>query len=192
MISDELKQWRKSERERLIAERLAIAPAERRAMSERIAAGIEREIGDVRDRTVSIYWPFRGEPDLRAFAGRVNERGGRIALPIVVRAGAPLMFRLWKQGDPLEKGVWNIPIPAADAPEAVPDVVIAPVVGFDPRRYRLGYGGGFFDRTLAGLGGKPLTVGIGFSQQAIETFRPHEHEIPMNLIVTEEGRRVAR
>ncbi|MGE0847482.1 MAG: 5-formyltetrahydrofolate cyclo-ligase, partial [Flavobacteriaceae bacterium] len=65
-------------------------------------------------------------------------------------------------------------------------------VGFDPRRYRLGYGGGFFDRTLAGLGGKPLTVGIGFSQQAIETIRPHEHDIPMNLIVTEEGRREAR
>lgn len=182
----EIMRWRKAERERLIAARLAASATERAVWSEKIAEGLDRAIGDVKGLIVSVYWPFRGEPDLRAWMKSVTARGGACALPVVIEKGQPLVFRRWKQGEPLERGVWNIPIPAA-GPSVVPDVTIAPVVGFDPQCYRLGYGGGFFDRTLASLPKKPRVFGIGYQFQAIPTIHPLPHDIAMDAIVTENG-----
>ncbi|MCC7016821.1 MAG: 5-formyltetrahydrofolate cyclo-ligase [Rhodospirillales bacterium] len=179
--------WRKAERARLIGERLAIPIDVRRRDGERIAANLEDAVGDVRGLIVSAYWPFRGEPDLRGFLERVGARGGRTALPVVVARGEPLLFRLWAKGEPLERGVWNIPVPAKDAQPVVPDVVIAPVVGFDPGCYRLGYGGGFFDRTLAVMPKRPRILGVGYKRAAIATIYPQPHDIPMDAIVTEDG-----
>ncbi len=178
--------WRKAERERLISARLAVSAEGRAAKAGRIAEGLDAKIGDVSGRLISLYWPFRGEPDLRPWMNSVVERGGRIALPVVVEKGRPLIFRAWRPGDRLERGVWNIPIPA-DGPEVQPDVVIAPVVGFDRGNYRLGYGGGFFDRTLAAMADKPLAIGVGYGMSAIPTIHPLPHDIPMNIIVTEGG-----
>jgi 5,10-methenyltetrahydrofolate synthetase len=181
----EIARWRKAERERLIAARLSL-PAEMRArMAESIGAGIDALLGDPRDRIVSLYWPFRGEPDLRGWLASVVERGATAALPVVVEKGRPLVFRAYRPGDRLEKGVWNIPIPAEGRP-VIPNVVLAPVVGFDPGNYRLGYGGGFFDRTLASLPATPLVIGVGYASQAIPTIHPQSHDIPMDRIVTEQ------
>ncbi len=179
--------WRKAERQRLIEARLAVSADIRAAMAQAIAAGLDAALGEPDGRVASLYWPFRGEPDLRQWAGRFIERGGRIALPVVVEKAHPLAFRLWKPGDRLEKGVWNIPVPAAGA-EVVPDIVIAPVVGFDRASFRLGYGGGYYDRTLAALPGRPLVVGVGYSAAAIATIFPLPHDVAMSLIVTENGR----
>ncbi len=176
--------WRKAERERLIAARLEISANERAAMASRIAEGLNGVIGNVSNHLISLYWPFRGEPDLRSWMETVFERGGRIALPVVVEKGQPLIFRAWRQGDKLEKGVWNIPVPAA-GPPVQPTVVIAPVVGFDPDKFRLGYGGGFFDRTLAAMPVKPLVIGVGYRMAAIPTIYPQTHDIPMDTIVTD-------
>jgi 5-formyltetrahydrofolate cyclo-ligase len=189
-IWPEVRRWRKAERERLIAARLAIPASLRTEMSEQIAARLDAAIGDPAGRLVSLYWPFRGEPDMRPWMERIAARGGRTALPVVVEKGQPLEFRAWRAGEPLEKGVWNIPIPVA-GPAVFPDIVIAPVVGFDPGNYRLGYGGGFFDRTLASLPRKPLVIGIGYAMQAIPTIHPQPHDIPMDMIVTEDGQRQA-
>lgn len=178
--------WRKAERERLIAARLAIPADQRATMARRIGDALNIVIGNVSNHLISLYWPFRGEPDLRPWMETVFERGGRIALPVVIEKGQPLVFRAWRQGDKLEKGVWNIPVPAA-GPPVQPTVVIAPLVGFDPRRFRLGYGGGFFDRTLAAMPVKPLTVGIGYRFAAIPTIYPQPHDIPMDAIVTDEA-----
>jgi 5,10-methenyltetrahydrofolate synthetase len=180
----DIRRWRKAERERLIEARLAIPAKTRAEMAGRIAQGLEAAIGDVKGRMISLYWPFRGEPDLRPWIVSVVERGGRIALPVVIEKGRPLLFRAYRPGDPLEKGVWNIPVPAA-GPEVVPGVVIAPLVGFDPQNYRLGYGGGFFDRTLAALPAKPLVIGVGYAMQAIPTIYAQPHDIAMDRIVTE-------
>ncbi len=180
--------WRKAERERLIEARLAISAETRASFAGMIAEGLDAAIGAVGGRIVSVYWPFRGEPDLRPWLASVVERGGRAALPVVVEKAKPLIFRAYGPGDPLEKGVWNIPIPAKGEP-VVPDVVIAPVVGFDPGRYRLGYGGGFFDRTLAALPRKPLIIGVGYDMQAIPTIYAQAHDIPMDRIVTQNGAR---
>ncbi|QKC77533.1 5-formyltetrahydrofolate cyclo-ligase [Mesorhizobium erdmanii] len=180
----DVRRWRKAERERLIAARLAVSADARAAMSLRIAQGLDAVIGEISGRMVSLYWPFRGEPDLRPWMASINERGGRTALPIVVEKGQPLIFRAYKPGDRLEKGVWNIPIPAEGDP-VLPDIVISPIVGIDPSHYRLGYGGGFFDRTLAAMPFKPLVIGVGYEMQRIDTIYPQPHDIPMDRIVTE-------
>ena len=178
--------WRKAERERLIALRLTIPAALRRVHAERIAFALDRALGDLSGRIVSVYWPFRGEPDLLAWTERLVDRGIVCALPVVVRPRAPLVFRAWHRGALLQPGVWNIPVPS-DGSEVTPDVVIAPVVGFDRENYRLGHGGGFFDRTLAVMSPKPRIVGVGYDGLAIPTIYPQPHDIPMDMIVTETG-----
>ena len=183
----EVARWRKAERQRLIAARLAVSADARAAMTTLVAEGVDIVIGNVAGKLVSLYWPFRGEPDLRDWMASVNARGGRTALPVVVAKGQPLIFRTYRPGDSLEKGVWNIPIPAEGDP-VIPDVVIAPVVGFDGENYRVGYGGGFFDRTLAALPRKPLVIGIGYEFQRIATIYPQPHDVPMSVIVTEARR----
>src|SRR5690606_40270883 len=106
------------------------------------------------------------------------------ALPIFVTAPRmPLTFRTWRRGEPLARGVWNIPVPEVGV-ERWPDIVIAPVVGFDAFCYRLGYGGGFFDRTLAAHPGRPLVIGGGYDEQQIDTIRPQPHDNPMEEIIT--------
>lgn len=178
----EVARWRKAERERLIAARLAMAADKRAELSIAIAADLDRIVGAVSDRVVSLYWPFRGEPDLRPWLASIANRGGMAALPVVVEKARPLVFRAYRPGDRLEKGVWNIPVPAVGDP-VVPDIVIAPLVGVDPKNYRLGYGGGFFDRTLAALPRKPLVIGVGYEMQRIPTIHPQPHDIPMDAIV---------
>lgn len=183
----DVKRWRKAERARLIDARLAIAGKARRQLDTRIAEHLASAIGDVEGLTVSAYWPFRGEPNLRPFLKRVDARGGRCALPVVIAQRTPLVFRAWSPGDPLARGVWNIPVPREGAPLVVPDVVIAPVIGFDRACYRLGYGGGFYDRTLAALPKRPRVFGVGYALAAIPTIDPQWHDIPMDAVVTEDG-----
>lgn len=179
-----LKPWRKVERERLIAARLALPADVRTAHAAIIAEKLDAGLGDAGVKVIAIYWPFRGEPDLRSWAGKMSDQGATIALPIVVEKAAPLVFRSWKAGEKLEKGVWNIPIPAEGA-VVIPDVVISPVVGFDGRNYRLGYGGGFYDRTLAALARRPVVIGVGYELQRIATIHPQPHDIAMDVVLTE-------
>ncbi|WP_028032040.1 5-formyltetrahydrofolate cyclo-ligase [Chelativorans sp. J32] len=176
--------WRRAERKRLIDHRLLLKAEDRQARSAHIGGVLDLIIGKYSGRIVGTYWPFRGEPDLRNWAIRAIERGGRIALPVVIRKGWPLEYRMWAPGDPLERGIWNIPAPSR-GPAVQPDIVIAPLVGFDEAQYRLGYGGGFFDRTLAAMPRKPLIVGVGYAQAKIATIYPQPHDIPMDVIVTD-------
>lgn len=178
--------WRKARREELIAARLAASADDRAACSQAIASALERELDDISGKAISLYWPFRGEPDLRPWMERATAQGAICLLPIVVAKGQPLIFKSWKQGEKLDRGIWNIPIPA-EGREMQPDIVISPLVGFDPHLYRLGYGGGFFDRTLAAHPGKPLVIGVGYSSQHIATIHPQPHDIPMTRIITEKG-----
>jgi len=178
--------WRKAARETLIAERLAIPGDQRRLHAEAIATALTEEIGDVSGAIVSFYWPFRGEPDLRGVMTQLAERGAVTALPVVVKRRAPLQFRAWSAGEPLERGVWNIPAPS-EGKDVLPDIIISPVVGFDGACYRLGYGGGYYDRTLAALPQTPRIFGVGYAQAALSTIYPQPHDIPMDVIVTETG-----
>ena len=182
----DLQAWRKAERTRLLQARMDIPRDERDELTARIAARLEELIGDPAGLVVSAYWPFRGEPDLKPMLARLRERGATTALPVVVKKAHPLAFRAWKSGDKLERGVWNIPFPAGGE-EVAPDVAIAPVVGFDRSCYRLGYGGGFFDRTMAALSRQPRFFGVGYALQEIPTIFPQDHDIAMQAVVTEAG-----
>jgi 5-formyltetrahydrofolate cyclo-ligase len=178
--------WRKAERSRLIALRTDLPPQDRalstaviaRRLDEMIAAGATAS-GEI----VSVYWPIRAEPDLRSWMREACARGLRIALPVAVELGQPLKFREWRPDAPMARGLWKIPYPAAGA-EVSPTIVLAPVVGFDRACYRLGYGGGFFDRTLAAMARKPTVIGVGYAQLQIPTIFPQPHDIPMDWIVT--------
>lgn len=178
--------WRRAERARQLERRLALEKSRRREWTERIARFVVAEIGDLAAVTVSLYWPMRGEPDLRDVITEVTRCGGRCALPVVVERGRPLEFHTWAPGEKLTRGFWNIPVPLAGTAVA-PDVVIAPVVAFDGACYRLGYGGGYFDRTLGALSGDFRALGVGYSMAKINTIYPQSHDIPMNAIVTEQG-----
>ncbi len=186
--------WRQAERERLIKDRLSLSADERAAIAADIAQELDRMIAPAPGLTISLYWPFKGELDLRGWMATAHDAGARIALPVVVKKAQPLIFRPWSPGCEMTRGVWNIPIPANDE-QLVPDVVLSPLVGHDSLCFRLGYGGGFFDRTLAGLrdAGRPARViGVGVPQSRMPTIRPQPHDIPMDVILTGGGRVLTR
>jgi 5-formyltetrahydrofolate cyclo-ligase len=179
----EVKAWRRGERERLIALRMALPPAERRLAGECIAARIEEILAE-RPGVLGVYWPFRAEFDPRPLIDKLTAGGRKVALPVVIEKRGPLEYRAWSPGEPLVAGVWDIPIPEQRKIVA-PTMVLAPLVGFDSDCYRLGYGGGYFDRTLAALSPRPLAIGVGFAAQEIATIYPQPFDIPMDVIVTE-------
>jgi 5,10-methenyltetrahydrofolate synthetase len=178
--------WRRAERKRHLAERLALDVSLRGDYSARIAEHLAAAVGDIAGKTISCYWPIRAEPDLRGLLDRFSQSGARCALPVVVERKQPLIFRSWVRGERLEPGFWNIPVPI-DGATVVPDIIIAPVVAFDRNCYRLGYGGGYFDRTLAAMTTHYRAIGVGYSMAAIDTIYPQPHDVPMNTIVTESG-----
>ena len=183
MEPEDVRRWRRGERERLIALRQAIPADERRRLVARIDAGL-RGVAEQCPGILGVYWPFRGEFDPRPLVDWAVAQGRVVALPVVVDKKGPLEYRAWRPGEPLVDGVWNIPVPERRE-VVVPKVVLAPLVGFDPLCYRLGYGGGYFDRTLAALSPPPLSVGVGFSAQAIATIYPQPFDVPMDVIVTD-------
>jgi len=180
----ELKIWRRSQRQRLLALRTGIPPAERRVWGQRIEARLRLLLTEQPGIVLGIYWPFQAEFDPRPLIDWLIAAGSAVALPAVVDKKGPLEYRAWRPGEKLVDGVWNIPIP--DRREiVVPQAVLAPLVGFDRDCFRLGYGGGYFDRTLAALMPRPWAIGVGFELSRLETIYPQDFDIPMDLIVTE-------
>ncbi|MDF1756393.1 MAG: 5-formyltetrahydrofolate cyclo-ligase [Verrucomicrobiales bacterium] len=182
----EVSQWRKTERVRLLKKRVAMPASVRRAAAISVAERLNRLIPDVSERICSFYWPFRGEPDLRPLMEQWYQEGAACALPCVTRKNSSMEFRPWEPGTQMEPGIWNIPVPVNDE-VVMPDLVIAPLVGFDRGNYRLGYGGGYFDRTLAAMSAKPTIIGVGYSDLEMPTIHPQSYDVPMNYIVTETG-----
>lgn len=182
----DIKRWRKAQRARLIEERRALPLAERQRVGEAIA----ERLGQLSALNgpvccVGFYWPIRGEPDLRPFVRSLLERGFTSALPVVVEEKAPVEFHRYGTDTRLTRQrVWGIPVPAEPDPVR-PDVVLVPLVGMDDACYRLGYGGGYYDRTLASLSPRPFAIGVGFELGRLETIYPQPHDIPMDVIVTE-------
>ena len=182
----ELARWRKAMRASLLDRRVAIEPGERRRLDGLVTALLLDNLALPPGAVVSIYWPFKGEFDPRVAALRLRERGARIALPVVTQKSAPLQFREWWPGVETQPGVFGLPVPVGTA-VVVPDVALIPPVGFDAMGYRLGYGGGYFDRTLASLAPQPLKIGVARDISRIETIRPQPWDVPMDRIVTESG-----
>jgi len=187
MDPEAVKRWRRTERERLIALRQAVPADERRRLGTAIETGLRALIAE-RPGILGVYWPFRAEFDPRPLIDWAVGSGRTVALPVVIDKNGPLEYRAWRPGETLVDGVWNIPIPEKRE-IAVPALVLAPLVGFDRACYRLGYGGGYFDRTLTSLAPRPLAIGVGFEFQSLETIHPQSFDVPMDAIVTETGTR---
>lgn len=134
---------------------------------------------------LGVYWPIRGEPDLRELYGELAQRGVRLALPIVVAPDAPLSFSAWTPGDAMETGAMKVPIPAAPRRTLAPEALLIPCVGFNRDRVRIGYGGGFYDRTLAQTP-HPIAIGIAY-HQALSAFAADPHDIALDIVLTDEA-----
>ncbi|WP_417483602.1 5-formyltetrahydrofolate cyclo-ligase [Maricaulis salignorans] len=182
--------WRKAERARLLAQRAALDGDTRKAAAIAVTRHLDAWLADrfdtLDDLTISAWWPIKAELDLRDWLATLARRGARAALPVVTVRSAPLVFRAWTPEMKMKRGVWNIPVPA-HGPDIIPNIVMSPLVGWDRGGYRLGYGGGYFDRTLAALTPRPLTIGIGLDAARIATIFPQPHDIAMQAIVTETG-----
>ena len=182
---DEIRQWRKNMRTQLIAQREALAPSIRDERGARVKARLREEFELGRYRTLGLYWPMRGEIDLLDLAAEHVRAGGRAALPVVVQRSAPVEFWNWVPGSALARGLWDIPIPATRE-VLQPDALLIPLVGFDRSSFRLGYGGGYYDRTLAVAQPRPLCIGLGYAAAELGSICPQAHDIRLDAIVTED------
>lgn len=178
--------WRAELRATLIARRVEAPAVLREAWSDTITGFLLHELPVRPGMVVGFCWPIKAEYDARRLMRRYRLAGARTALPAVVQRAAALQFRLWQPGVAMRQGPLGIPYPA-DGPPVQPGIVLLPLVGFGRAGDRLGYGGGYFDRTLAHAAPRPLAVGVGFELGRIETTRPQEHDVPMDAIVTEAG-----
>jgi 5-formyltetrahydrofolate cyclo-ligase len=186
MQADELKAWRKCERQRLIGEREALDEGSVDARRRTIDRHLERGFPGLRSVVLAFCWPIRNEYDARHLAKTLREAGATTALPVVVAPKAPLAFREWHPGVALAAGPLGIPYPVDSRP-LEPRAVLLPMNGWDTRGYRLGYGGGFFDRTLAVAAAKPLVIGVAYEMARIPTIHPQPWDIPVDYVVTERG-----
>ena len=182
--------WRKAERARLLGVRAAVPVADRQLAGEVIADRLDAYLGGrhgtIAGKTISAWWPIKAELNLCHWLQGLAAQGARAALPVVVKRAAPLAFRVWTADTSMVRGIGNIPVPAEGA-EVVPDIMLVPVVGWDDAGYRLGYGCGYVDRTLAALPARPLVIGIGLDNARITTIFPQPYDIAMTAIITETG-----
>ena len=177
-----------NEKNRLRAEaRTRRATLTDRGFAERIAS-FAPDLGIPNHATVAGYHPFRDEADPRALLAALSTLGHPLALPCVVASRAALVFRRWAMGDTLAPNAYGIAEPLATAPEVVPSAVLVPLLAFDANGHRLGYGGGYYDRTFEALSGVRI-IGIAYSGQEVPALprEPHDHRLAM--IVTELGAR---
>ena len=180
-----LRAWRQSLRAELLTRRVA-AVQERRTWNRAIEHWLARGFSALSYGAAGAYWPYRGEFDPRPTMRLLVRCGVRIGLPAVVARNAPLEFREWRPGVETRPGALDIPVPVATRIVS-PDALLIPLVGFDAAGYRLGYGGGYFDRTLGAMTPQPLKIGVGFELSRIPTIRPQWHDVPMDFILTEAG-----
>jgi 5-formyltetrahydrofolate cyclo-ligase len=146
-------------------------------------------LGERNFRAVSGYWPMRSEMDLRPLLIALANTGREVALPAVTGFGRPLEFRRWRPGMAMAEGRFGTQHPPQDAKPIEPDVLLVPLLAFDRRYFRLGYGAGFYDRTLAALRTRKtvLAIGVGFAAQLVDAVPVNAWDQRLDLVLTEQG-----
>ena len=180
----ELIAWRKRKRSELLELRTSFSKEQQHRAGEVVLNEVHSLFQAQGTKIAGFYWPFRGEIEVLPLIHRFLAEGGTAVLPVVVGRSQPLTFRLWTPECRMVAGAFGIPYPA-DSRVLVPDTLVVPLVGYDGRCYRLGYGGGYYDRTLAAAEPKPLSIGIGFASLRLETIWPQQYDVPMDYVVTE-------
>jgi 5-formyltetrahydrofolate cyclo-ligase len=167
--------------------RAAFHPSLRNEAARMAAAHFFDSVPLAKGEVVAGYWPIRDELDVKPVIARLMDSGQPVCLPVVLGDEQPLELRLWQDGAPLYEAGYGTLAPADGAPHSEPDVILMPLLGFDRHGTRLGYGGGYYDRTLAVLPRRPRLVGFAFALQEIDHIPRDGHDVPLDIIVTEEG-----
>lgn len=170
-------------RSRLLAHRQAVPAEVRRRMDERIGMHLLEWWDCHRFDSLGVYWPIRGEPDLHSVYAQLARRGVRLALPSVAGRESPLVFLAWEPGAPTRRDPYGAQVPASGEALA-PQALLVPCVGFNDANFRLGYGGGFYDRTLAAAP-RPATAGIAYAFSRAQ-FQADSFDIALDAIITDE------
>lgn len=181
---------RSTERAALVSRREQAPAAERASWNQRITQHLSDGFEIPAETIVGFCWPYRSEYDARAVIGQWCAKNVTAALPELTGRREPLQFRKWWPGAPMRSGAYDIPVPSGTE-LVLPDVLIVPMNGFDSRGFRLGYGGGYFDRTIAALERRVVSIGVAYELARIETIDPHADDMPMDFVVTEAGLHVA-
>jgi 5,10-methenyltetrahydrofolate synthetase len=183
----DIKEWRRAERKRLLAMRRTHCAEARAHATSTLLANLTSVCESLKSETLGLYWPIKGEIEICRWASRfAAARGMKTALPVIVTKNSPLEYWQWRMGEPLTRGFWNIPVPASRIP-VNPTAVIIPLIGFH-KNYRLGYGGGYFDRWLA-QHPHVTAIGVAWSGSEIDAgaLDVQAHDRPLTLVLTERG-----
>lgn len=156
-----------------------------KAVAEHFFGTVPLKTNDI----VAGYWRIKDEMDVQPILIRLMDSFQPVCLPVVLGDDLPLELRLWEQGTPLYEAGFGTLAPSELAPQVEPDVIIMPLLGFDSRGTRLGYGGGYYDRTLEKLNKKPRLIGVAFAAQELDSIPREAHDVPLDVIVTEQGAR---
>jgi len=180
---------RKALGDKLIAARLAMPDRLERAVQ--LQSVLRSWLVSRRESSIGAYWPIKGEFDPLPALYRWSEGGPegsprRIGLPVVDKASGDLRFHVWFPGCPMELDAYDIPKPK-DTDEFAPALLLVPCVGYGPGGIRLGYGGGFYDRSLSAMKAAPLTIGVGYAHGFLPMLRARPEEIPLDVMLTEDG-----
>lgn len=174
-------------RSKALKRRAAIGSQQRAEAGKQAAAHFFDNVPLVAGQAIAVYWPIRDELDSRPLLMRLMDEEWAVCLPAVTGPDTPLAFRRWELGAPLYPAGLGTLEPAEDAPAAIPEVMVMPLLGFDKAGTRLGYGGAYYDRTLAGMAKRPLLVGYAFALQEFETIPREAHDIGLDLLIHEGG-----
>jgi 5-formyltetrahydrofolate cyclo-ligase len=183
---------KKQLRQQLLTERLDLP--DRLQLSEHLQTVLRLWLTERKDTVIGAYWPIKGEFDALPALHRWREDGElllhpqprRIGLPVIDKHTKTLSFWTWYPGCPMEEDIYGIPKPR-DTEQIVPTLLFVPCVGYSTQRLRLGYGGGFYDRTLAALQPRPFTVGLAYSMGHVPKLVAEPHDVPLDAILTEQG-----
>ena len=176
-------------RKALIERRRGLSAEDCVRFSSRICALLQAAFPEFSGMRVAFCWPFKQEPDLRPLVEswlRAGKKGFTALLPVVIDQHRALAFRAWSPDTVMLADRYGIPVPATGE-FLIPEVVLIPVNGFDAAGYRIGYGGGYFDRTLASVSPRPLAVGVGFELARLDSICPEPHDQRLDVMVTEAG-----
>ena len=174
----------------LSARRQTVPPAAAADAAEAVALRLAQELALPAAALVAGYWPLAGELDPRPAMQRLAAAGHGLALPRMDGPAAPLAFHAWAWDEPLRQGGFAVMQPDPERPRVTPAVVLVPLLAFDGRGHRLGYGKGYYDRTLRALraaGGAPLAIGLAFALQEVPEVPTAAFDEPLDAIVTEDG-----
>ncbi|PKO82862.1 MAG: 5-formyltetrahydrofolate cyclo-ligase [Betaproteobacteria bacterium HGW-Betaproteobacteria-11] len=178
--------WRTALRAEKLAVRQALRAAEHAVLSARLEAHLRAWLAARAPACLAFCAPVNGEFDARPLAAELLAQAWAAAMPVVIAPARPMIFRAWTPSTPMTADRYGIPIPV-EGDEVLPDIVLLPLVAFDAAGFRLGYGGGYFDRTLAALAPRPLAVGVGFELARTASIHPQPHDLPLDAIITEAG-----